>query len=152
MSWDLLICCPWYISSVVNSGLALKPHCCNHLYRLACLFLPEPGAGTAAGMWWEALARGQSRGQLAGAWKASAADLPPKCAQLQPPLKILSEWWDRPGTCQGYHFVWGVPVLLLHKYPRSSWKEAGSAPTLRFMQWLPLELHPLTQGLDLAHH
>lgn len=64
MSWELVICY-WYVSSVVNSGLALKPRCCNHLYHLARSFLPEPGAGTETGMWWEVLTHEQSQWQLA---------------------------------------------------------------------------------------
>ena len=35
---------------------------------------------------------GNGDGSWLEALKASAGDLPPKCAQLQPQLKILSEW------------------------------------------------------------
>lgn len=58
-------------------------------------------------------AQGQNQWQLAWALKAPAGDLPPKCAQLPPMLKVLSEWWDRPGTCHGYHLLWGAPALSL---------------------------------------
>lgn len=81
---DLAICCPCYISSSINAGLALKPKLCDHPY----LLVPFGHAPMWSRHRREACGgRSLQEGKADAAGEASAGDLPPTHAQPQPLLK-----------------------------------------------------------------
>lgn len=105
---DLAICCPCYVSSSINAGLARKPKLCGHPYLLvpfcSCSSVEQAQKG---GVWRQELTGGQSWcRQRSLSWR-SATNARTATASVK---KICSERLDRLGKYCCSPSAWGELV------------------------------------------